>query len=451
MTADETKKLQIAVYGAESLTHSAIPGRKEHDDFYIYTGNTKHFTNDSLAKWDIIVLPYTAHLKILQDSYYRDHSNLEGQPIEIVNLEQKIGAAIRAGHSVCFLVETLIGVPYPSILKVNIELIYETYKNKTIEKDLSDNVIGHRILRSMKISPNFNEALSSGYRIARGEFQKYLLNYASGRVWFECPKTTEPIDVICLDDKGHIAGFCVTRGKGHLFFLPYMRHPTNDLDEAMSALCSGLVTYMTKTAIEEPAWAREFLFADEVPLKTKRDGFEKSLVDLDNKLALFTQLRTILWQRDYALQKSVLQFVRQLGLETRENEVYEEDFWITLDGKDILMVEVKSNNGNLPRQDIGKLDDHRKSRGKEDDFPALLVCNTFATRQGIELKDVRIEPNVCIRAAQDRILVMRTLDLVRLRELIAQGKLTSQQFVELICQESGWLKVDSEGYGILRE
>jgi hypothetical protein len=109
-------------------------------------------------------------------------------------------------------------------------------------------------------------------------------------------------------------------------------------------------------------------------------------------------------------------------------------------------------NRNVTRQDIAKLDEHRKATGKPDDFPALLVANTFATLQDVEEKERRrIGSNECKRAAADHILVMRTIDLINIYELIAQGRLELNRFLDILLRENGWLNVTSDGWEIVKQ
>jgi hypothetical protein len=158
----------------------------------------------------------------------------------------------------------------------------------------------------------------------------------------------------------------------------------------------------------------------------------------------------VLWQRDYQLQESVPNFFKELGIETRQDEKFEEDFWVTQDGKDLVICEVKSMNGNISRQDIGKLDDHRKARNMGGNFPALLVANTFATMQSQKDKDRRIEPNECKRAADDHIVVLRTIDLFNLFDCITKGQLSASEFIKILLTESGWLQIDSSGLKVIK-
>lgn len=449
---DETKssKPEVTIIGAEYLHLIVSHGSTEYNNYIIHVEHTENLKYHELQEWDITVLPYRMYLNITEVHQMIGRSNKFEAPLtDIVELDKQIATALQRGRSVCFLTESLIGHPYPHSTLVKIDDVYEFFDDD--EEQLKSNIIGHRILRNLGAYPNLAEELTSHYQVRRGEFKSYLHNFGAGNIWFELMGNSAEADIICRDDAGKIAGFCLKIGKGNLLFLPYLRHERLDFDEAMDSLASGIITYLSRIAGEEPEWAQSFIFAQEKPLLAKRQRAEAQIKDLDSQLTRFKNLRAVLWQRDYALQESVPHFFKELDIETRQDEVFEEDFWVTHDEKDIVIGEVKSMNSNISRQDIGKLDEHRKARSMPDNFPALLVANTFATMKGLKDKDRRVESNVCQRAANDHIIVMRTIDLFNLFDCITQGQLAVSEFIKILLTESGWLQVDSKGWKIIKK
>ena len=439
------QKPQVLIGGAEYLHLIVSQGSQEYDNCVVRTETiTSNLKHQELQEWDIVVLPYRMYLTMP-----RSGINGCGAPlVDIVNLEQQVYTALKKGTAVCFLAEHLIGHPYPDKSLVPIKAVYEYLG----DEELSNNIIGHRILTTLGASPNLAAELTTHYQVKKSEFTKYLQNFGAGSIWFELSGISGKVDVICSDAKGNATGFCLQCDKGNLLFLPYLRHDRIDFDEAVEALASAIVTYLSRMEKEEPEWVgKSFVFVHEKPLLQERQRLETEIERLDSQLFQFKDLRTILWQRDYALQNSVPRFLKALGMETRQDEQFEEDFWVTQGGKDIVIAEVKSMNGNVSRQDIGKLDNHRKARNKPDDFPGLLVANTFAALQDLKGKNKRIEPNECKRAAADHILVIRTIDLLNLYELISQERLQLGQFIDLLLTTSGWLKVDANGWEAIRK
>ena len=118
-----------------------------------------------------------------------------------------------------------------------------------------------------------------------------------------------------------------------------------------------------------------------------------------------------------------------LHLKTRRFEEYIEDFWL-LDlntGDDIALAEVKSATHNAKRTHVAAAFLHREERERGDDFPALLVVNSFADADTVKVKDKqRISPKVLNLATRNGVLIVRTLDLLRLADLLEQGSISAE-------------------------
>jgi hypothetical protein len=98
--------------------------------------------------------------------------------------------------------------------------------------------------------------------------------------------------------------------------------------------------------------------------------------------------------------------------------------WITEKGNDTVMVEVKGLDKNLTRPHISQLDEHRGAREKPDDFPALLIANSFNRASSSKEKDQAISPNEIKKAVQTNVVLLKTLDLCNAYSLIEKGART---------------------------
>jgi hypothetical protein len=122
-------------------------------------------------------------------------------------------------------------------------------------------------------------------------------------------------------------------------------------------------------------------------------------------------------------------------------------FWLTHDQTDWAIGEIKSSsNGNVDKEALGQLWAHRKGHAKPEDFPALLVANTFYKRQTLREREEGIHPDVARRGREDHILVVRTMDLFRMR---GQPHLTKAFLAALEAATGGWFRVDSGLKGTL--
>ena len=80
--------------------------------------------------------------------------------------------------------------------------------------------------------------------------------------------------------------------------------------------------------------------------------------------------------------------------------------------------------------------------GKPDDFPALLVINTFYGSRSLQERDQAIPDDVRRRAVEDNILIVRTLDLIRLRQKELSGFAGIKEFLESVRGGGGWYEVN---------
>jgi hypothetical protein len=68
-----------------------------------------------------------------------------------------------------------------------------------------------------------------------------------------------------------------------------------------------------------------------------------------------------------------------------------------------------AENRAIERPELSKVDSHRRDAGYANDFPALIIANTFRARESIDERDEAFPPNIISRAAEDHILIVRSL------------------------------------------
>jgi hypothetical protein len=139
---------------------------------------------------------------------------------------------------------------------------------------------------------------------------------------------------------------------------------------------------------------------------------------------------------------------------TKRYEEYVEDFYI-LDEKgekEVAICEVKGLSKNVKREHITALVQHREQRELADDFPSILFVNTFADSESVEEKDgQRVGKMEYQKAVKNHVLIVRTLDLVRMLDLVWQKKLDISKIRGLLLSETGWLKVTDQGHEVFRD
>jgi hypothetical protein len=187
-------------------------------------------------------------------------------------------------------------------------------------------------------------------------------------------------------------------------------------------------------------------FSNEPALRDELTKIDSRQAEIEAELDRVRALKQILYLKDKPLETEVVRFLsEELSIPARHAGGTDEDFWLVdSDDGDWAIGEVKASaSGSVDRQQIGKLDGHRKEAGRPDDFPALLVANTVHKRQTIEGRDEPIAPDIVKRATTDHVLVVRTLDLFRLKQLEVRGHRATDRLVEAIRGGGGWFEVDA--------
>jgi hypothetical protein len=196
-----------------------------------------------------------------------------------------------------------------------------------------------------------------------------------------------------------------------------------------------------------PSYLDDLSVGDENALRVEREHLQDRLIEIESELERARKLKRILYVGHHDLEVLVADFLSsELDIPARHVRGVGEDFWLTLDQTDWAIGEVKSSaNGNVDKEAVGQLLTHRKERAKPVDFPALLVANTFYKRRALKEREEGIHPDVARRGKEDHILIVRTIDLFRMRN---QSKLQTA-FLEALRAGGGWFRVGPDLKGTL--
>jgi len=202
----------------------------------------------------------------------------------------------------------------------------------------------------------------------------------------------------------------------------------------------GLISYSTRIIQEPPSYLASFQFMGERAAKDEIDKIEKEeIAPLQKKVRYYEEMKSILWLGNNILVNAINEFLKNFGFQTYIDEISEEDLWIVDKEKKLIIIEVKSMNKNLTREDISKLDQHREAR-EVPNLTGLLIANTFMAANSIETKDRPLPPNVIEKAVTTNVLITRTLDLCRIYEhLEKQQAERSNILLKAMIRQKGWL------------
>jgi len=310
----------------------------------------------------------------------------------------------------------------------------------------------NRVFKRAKINFNVWGRPRVDLKTRRSEFESLIKGFGSTKYdWMG-----DFDDIISETKDGKIVGFSKKVGKGVLVFLPcYM--PINDfwdievMKDFLPCLLKSLENYSPRIQYKPPTWVDSYCFPKEEPIISEIERLQRELDGREEFLKDYNKLKEVLWFRNDQLVTSSMNFFKAMGIETKRYEIHEEDFWITEKDKEIVIVEVKGLDKNVTRLHITKLDEHKMAREKPDEFPALLIVNTFNKANSLEEKDKAISPNVIKKAVKTNILLIRTLDLCNYYYLMEKENFTSTQLLDLFKTETGWLKVTQSGYNIIKK
>lgn len=317
-------------------------------------------------------------------------------------------------------------------------------------------VVGGMFLHAERIGHNQTVRLTDLSGI--DTLSPFLEEYASTNYHFSYYEAGKELEhKLCWprEDEQQTCGFVLHVGDGLLYVLPGTPVEGAEKDFITSLIRCLLADIRSRMYPETSPIVESFQFDREKQLRTSRQDLQNQLERIDDCIAGYNEMKDILFLRDTPLENRLPQWlVAYMGMKTRRHEEYNEDFWIVDETgtTDVAICEVKALSKNVKREHITALVQHREHRDLPDDFPSILFVNTFADVETLEEKGrQRITKTECQKAFRDNVLVVRTLDLVRLLDLVEQNKLETGRIEELFVTERGWLNVTDDGYEMITD
>lgn len=307
------------------------------------------------------------------------------------------------------------------------------------------------VVRKMKVKPQGTDTVP-----VVDELAPFIREYGSMDLTFELHNLDKVhiISEIKHNDLSYISGFAVQMDEGLLYVMPASL-PSGNEHPFMRTLTRGILAHSQR--VKHPSAApivKSFQFAKEKTLIAELDKLKKKITDTEEQIKAYDEKKDILFLRNDPLADRLAEWLTNyMVIATRRQEEYIEDFWLLDEnGNDVAICEAKGVNTNVKREHITALVLHREERDLPDDFPSILIMNTFANATTIKQKDRqgvgRIERG---RATRNNVLIVRTLDLVRLLDLLEQGRLEQTEVRALLLNETGWLKASDKELEIIKD
>lgn len=299
--------------------------------------------------------------------------------------------------------------------------------------------------------------------VKRSEFDKFLRNYGTAFRVFSY--SADFASVICtvknisFDNtvqvgdispyqREFVIGLSKLVGTGMItilpFFIPDFNYSKLDMGAIISDLVTALNTHKKNLIFQAPPWVSNVSVKEEEELLKKKSQLDAEQSKINSQLQIQSDLKSVLWLKGNQLRDACTRLFSYIGMETKMNDKGEEDFWIMDSGSEAVICEVKGLDNNLQRTDISKFDEHREASGKKENFPSLLIVNSFNRAENLKSKDIPIPSNVIEKALSSKFLLIRTLDLVNLLDLIQNGTLSKESFLGILKKSHGWIKITND-------
>jgi hypothetical protein len=249
----------------------------------------------------------------------------------------------------------------------------------------------------------------------------------------------------------YILGFSFKKYSGMMTFLPFfISSGQSTYDEnvyrIVTVLRNALEIHKKNIFFEQPVWIDEIRLHEEDKLKSQISELENPLKQKKTELSRQQYLKSILWLKHNQLRDVCMDVFREMGMKTKEDDKGDEDFWILSDeGLPLVICEVKGKDNDVVRGDLIKFEASRDAAGKDENFPSLLIANTHNKSESLLEKDQSIVSNVIEKGVRNNIVLVRTLDLIRMLDLYQKSKITKVELQEIITKPTGgWLHVKDE-------
>jgi hypothetical protein len=318
-------------------------------------------------------------------------------------------------------------------------------ENSSSNRGTSRENVGYQVLKTFGIgdSENLNEIIREA-NVRQQEFRPFLRKWGATNLRFA--SLNEKFKSIYESDDFGVLGFSILIKNAEIFFIPYIRDHASQLDlkRGLETLIDNLLTYLAKSRIELPSWAKEFsFFTDEENLISEKNVLRVKLIELDKKLQKFDEAKSLLFHHEHHLEISLPKFLKtHLGLRIEQNETYKEDFWLIDENDEKTAIsEIKSASKGFKLGMIYKLLAHKYDYDLSEDFPSLLFVNCNLQAGSYKDKDKNIDVRAYKEAARKNVLIIRIEDVIRLWEKMRQGQINEEEILNLFLNEKGWLHV----------
>lgn len=240
------------------------------------------------------------------------------------------------------------------------------------------------------------------------------------------------------DLKGRIVGFSIY---GNFYFLPAIPPKSDEIITFFRKLVNGVYSIYKKRCLSLPEWVDEYSLGDETTLKTEIEQYKERIEENKSRLDKLSEYKRILIESGNELVCSVSKVIEVLtGLICDCEDNKKEDLrLINEKGGIAALVEIKGVNGNIKISNVSQAFEHRERSPGYMNMPVILIANTFiGTARTVEEKDKAPDEEQIILAEKHNVLILRTLDLLRLLNKYFSGECSREDICNQLLTKVGW-------------
>ncbi|MFH1894149.1 MAG: hypothetical protein ABIK83_15880 [Candidatus Zixiibacteriota bacterium] len=429
--SSDDRRYRLLVYGADKAGLRCKPFTIEGEN---YTTECAHFSSQKrFDEFDGVLVFQGAF-----ESFETKHNRFDGQ-YEVCSCEKdqldkrskELSLLLRQGGFVCFILCQRI---------VDQARRYGSLRHT----DLAKIILNYDGLDRQ----NFKTRVTNVHSV-RDEFAKFLDHYGAACSYFTNRSKSVDWRVIAKYEEKVVSMIL----SDQIFFIPALlpeKGPEvgpDRIKEYFSELCDALIASFSRLKTGIPIWLERFKFSDEVPLLEEKARLSDQIDQIESKLARFQVYKRILLLHGDALVEAVARVLEQgFSLSVDVTNEYREDLRvIDADGAPILLAEIKGTNRGVKREHVNQADNHRERAQLPATFPTILIMNTnIKNSLSIENKDQEVANEQVQHADRNNVLILRTLDLLRLLDIYITGGISQEEILRLLSQHSGWLKIEND-------
>ena len=228
----------------------------------------------------------------------------------------------------------------------------------------------------------------------------------------------------------------------NVYFLQTILPQDNQWEDFFCCILDGIRAIHNKRRLDLPRWVSQITIGDEESLSLEKERLEKRIFEIDERKQLLTQHKRVLLDTSEDLVSDVaalLSEVTDYTIDFTDNK--KEDCRLRdKEGRVVALVEVKGINGNIKMSHVSQAFEHRERTEGYANLPVILIANTFiGTACSESAKDKPPEEEQILLAERHNVLLVRTLDLLRIYDSVVKGKISKSDVGNVFMSRIGWL------------